>query len=57
MPAGVVGPLAEQEVLAAVEDRPRILEAADHLFQLELEQVALRGQERVVAGVVGDGPA
>ena len=54
MPAGVVGPLGEQEILPGIEDRARIIEAADHLLQLELEQVALRGEEGVVAGVVGN---
>ena len=33
MPARVVGPLAEQQILPAVEDGPRILERADDLLR------------------------
>ncbi len=52
----MVGPLAEQEVLAGVENGARIFEAADDLFQFHLQEVAFGRQEGAVAGIVGDGP-
>ena len=56
VPARVVGPFVQQQVLAGVEHGSRILEAADDLFQLQLQEVAFGRQERAVARIVGDGP-
>src|SRR5262245_33996415 len=49
----MVGPLVKQKVLSPVKDCARVIEAADHLLEFKLDQMALRGQERVVASVVG----
>ena len=51
----MVGPLADQIVLAQVGHHSRIVEGADNLLAGKLHVVSLRGQERAVASVVDDG--